>query len=665
MDQFNERIAKLSPAKRALLERALQQDEEVIPRIRSIPQRDRNQPAVLSFGQQRLWFLSKLEPASAAYNQPKTIRLEGSLDIETLRMALDAIVARHEALRTVIVSQDDETPVQAVTEARATELPIIDLTECAKADLEAELGRRLREEVERPFDLTRDMMLRAMLVKVGLREHVLLLVTHHIASDGWSTGILWQELAALYGAFLKGEPSPLAELPIQYADYAVWQRQWLQGEVLERQLSYWKGQLSGISVLELPTDRPRPAVQSYRGSRESIELSDELTRQLKTLSRKEGVTLFMTLLAAFQTLLQRYCGQEDIAVGSPIAGRTRSETERLIGFFVNTLVLRSDLSSDPTFRELLGRVRKMALEAYEHQDIPFEKLVEELHPERDLSRSPLFQVMFAFQNVPRYSRELPGLTASPVEITNETAKFDLSLYIWEERAGLKARLEYNTDLYDAATVNRMLGHFNVLLQGIVANPDQRLSALPMLTEAERRQLLIEWNDTEREYPRDRCVHELFEAQVERSPDAVAVVFEDKQLTYRELNARANQVAHYLIKLGVGPETLVGICMERSLEMVVGLLGILKAGGAYVPLDPAYPKERLEFMLQDAQVQVLLTQQSLSLDLRTDPRTQLLCLDRDWATVAEQQATNPHNKATPENLAYVIYTSGSTGLPKGV
>jgi amino acid adenylation domain-containing protein len=664
MDKFSERVVKLSPAKRALFELALKQQNVVLPAVQTIPLRGNNGAAPLSFAQQRLWFLSKFEPDSTAYNQPKAIRFKGTLDLETLKKVLDTIVERHEVLRTTLLWRDGETPIQLVADPRPLDLPMVDLTECSEPDLEAELQSRLVETTEQIFDLSRDLMLRAALFKLGPLEHVLLLVTHHIASDGWSSGILSRELATLYQAFSQGEANPLPELPIQYADYAVWQRNWLQGEVLQTQLSYWKQQLTEVPALVLPTDRPRPAIQSYRGTKQSCVFSKALSERLQALSRNEGVTLFMTLLATFQTLLHRYTGQEDIVVGSPIAGRTRPETEGLIGFFVNMLVLRNDLSGNPTFRELMNRVRKTALEAYEHQDIPFEKLVEELHPDRDLSRSPLFQVMLTHQNVPRQTRQLPDLTVSPVEINNETAKFDLSLYTWEMPEGLKATLEYNTDLFNDTTISRMLGHFHTLLQGIVANPEQRLSDLPILTEAERQQLLVDWNDSKRDYPKDKCIHELIEEQVERSPDAVAIVFEEKQLTYRELNLRANQLAHYLQQLSVGPEVIVGICMERSLEMLVAVLAVLKAGGAYVPLDPSYPKERLAFMLEDAEINILLTQQRLVEGLpKHSART--VCIDSEWEMIARGREDAPADRARPENLAYMIYTSGSTGKSKGV
>jgi surfactin family lipopeptide synthetase A len=631
-----------------------------------------------SFAQQRMWFLHQWEPDSPLYNIPCAFKLTGRLDLAALEHSLNELVRRHEALRTSF-SVVDGQPVQVITPSLAVTLSVVDLFSKTEADRQFEALRLANEQARRPFDLTQAPLFRASVLRLAEEEHVLLLTLHHIVSDGWSMGVLFRELSAVYDAFSTGKPSALPQLPIQYPDFSVWQRQWLQGEVLENQLSYWKKQLEGApGVLDLPTDRPRPAVQSYRGARQSFELSKGLTEQLKALSRKEGVTLFMTLLAAFQGLLYRYTEQEDIVVGSPIANRNRTEIEGLIGFFVNTLVLRTDLSGNPTFRELLHRMRNTALEAYEHQDLPFEKLVEELQPERSLSHSPFFQVMFVLQNAPSTAVTFEGLSASPVRIDAETAKFDLTLFMSETEEGLRGSLQYGTDLFDAATIARMSGHLQTLLEGIVENPHQRITHLPILTQAEEHQLLVEWNDTERDYPKDKCIHQLFEEQVERTPGATAAVFEDQRLTYRELNVRANQLAHYLRKLGVGTETLVGISVERSLEMVVGLLGILKAGGAYVPLDPQYPKDRLEFMLEDTQAPILLTQERvleggiedrrskpvLSVE-RLDPRIRVICLDRDWEQIARERDDNPTRKTEAENVTYVIYTSGSTGKPKGV
>jgi amino acid adenylation domain-containing protein len=491
------------------------------------------------------------------------------------------------------------------------------------------------------------------------------LTLHHIISDDWSMGVFIHELSALYQAFATGRPSPLAALPIQYADFAAWQRGWLQGAVLEGQLGYWQEQLAGApGLLELPTDRPRPAVQGFRGASVAFALEAELTQGLKVLSHRAGVTLFMTLLGAFMVVLARYSRQEDIVVGSPIANRTHSQTEGLIGFFVNTLVLRVDLAGDPPVEELLRRVRRVALEAYAHQEVPFERVVEALQPERSLSHSPLFQVLFALQTAPVGELVLPGLSLSPMPLESVTAKFDLSLMLSETEGGLVGVWEYSTDLFEAATIERLGAHFETLLEGIVADPQRRLSELPLLPETEWQQVVVEWNATETAYPKERCIHQLFEAQVERIPEAVAVVFEEHGLSYRALDRRANQLAHHLQGLGVGPEVLVGVCLERSVEMVVGLLGILKAGGAYVPLDPAYPPERLAFMLEDARLKVLLTQRALRERL-PEHQAQVVCLDSEWERLSQAPEGNPRSPVTPTNLAYVMYTSGSTGTPKGI
>ena len=544
-------------------------------------------------------------------------------------------------------------------------LPVVDLRKLPASERETEVRRLVTAEAQRPFDLSQGPLVRGTVLRLSDEEHVGLLTMHHIVSDGWSTGILVRELATLYFAFCAGGSSPLPALPIQYADFAHWQRQWLQGEVLETQIAYWKEQLAGApALIDLPTDFPRPAVQTFRGAHQSLVLPKHLRDGFKALGRQEGVTLFMTMLAAFKVLLYRYTSQDDLVVGTPVANRNRLETEGLIGFFVNTLVLRTDLSGNPSFRELLRRVREVCLGAYGHQDLPFDRLVEELHLKRDLSRNPLFQVMFALQNAPLRALDLPGLTLSPVEGDSETAHFDLTLQIVDTEQGLTAAFVYNTDLFEAGTIARMLGNFQTLLEAMVTDPEQRLSDLPLLTETERQQLLVEWNGNKTDCPRDPCIHQLFEAQVERTPDAIAVVFEAEQLTYGELNRRANQLAHHLRALGVGPEVLVAMCLESSLEMVIGLLAILKAGGAYVPLDPAYPKERLAFMLKDAQAPVLLTQERLVARL-AEHDAKVICLDSGWETIARESGENPGSSTLPENLAYVIYTSGSTGQPKGV
>jgi len=635
-----------------------------------------------------------LQPNSPVYTIPTSMRLTGLLDVAAIARSLSAIMRRHEALRTIFAVIDGQ-PVQVIAPAQALPLPLIDLQALPEAGREAMARRLASEEAQRPFDLERGPLLRASLLRLGAAEHMLLLNIHHIASDGWSGVVFMRELSILYAARLAGQPAVLPELPIQYADYAIWQREWLQGvedehqaSPLQAQLAYWRARLAGLPVLHLPTDHPRPAITTFQGALHSFGLPPALGEGLLGLSRREGATLFMTLLAAWKLLLARYSGQDDIMVGTPIANRTRAETEPLIGFFVNTLVLRTDLAGNPSFREVLRRTRATCLEAYVHQDLPFEQVVEALQPTRDLSRNPLFQISFALQNTPGATLELPNITVHALDVDHTTAKFDLTLELTETAQGLAGRLEYRTDLFEAATIARMAVHLETLLHGIVANPAQRLADLPLLTEGERRQLLVDWNATAVGV-RDQgsgvggatveasCIHQLFEAQAAQTPDMIALVFEDRQLTYRELNARANQLAHHLRALGVGPEVRVGLCMERSPELVIGIFGILKAGGAYVPLDPTYPPARLAFMLEDAQVRVLITHQRMDdgrwtmddLGASDSPivnrKSKIVNLSADWPIIAQQPPTCPASGVTPANLAYVIYTSGSTGRPKGV
>ncbi|RCJ32144.1 non-ribosomal peptide synthetase [Nostoc punctiforme NIES-2108] len=626
--------------------------------------RAENAELPLSYAQQRLWFLDQFEPNSAIYNIPMALRLVGTLNQVALEQSLYEIINRHEALRTNFVIVDGK-PSQLIQTQTNWTVTVVDLKHLSTTEQEISTQQLAQQQANQPFDLANQALVKATLIVLSETEYVLSVCMHHIVSDAWSMGVFIQELAALYNAYSQGEPSPLTPLSIQYADFAIWQRNWLQGEVLQTQISYWQQQLKAApALLSLPTDRPRPAVQTFAGGHQEFALSVELSNKLTKLSQEQGVTLFMTLLAAFDTLLYRYTGTEDILVGSPIANRNRSEIEGLIGFFVNTLVLRTDLSGDRSFNELLGRVRLMAIDAYAHQDLPFEMLVEVLQPERDLSHTPLFQVMFALQNVPMSEIELADLTISSLPVESATAKFDLFLSIQNTGNGLVGVWEYNTDLFDASTIERMTGHFITLLSGIVANPEERISQLPLLSQTEQQQLLVEWNNTLTDYPRDKSIHQLFEKQVERTPHAVAVEFENQQLTYNQLNCRANQLAHYLKSLGVSADVLVGICVERSLEMVVGLLGILKAGGAYVPLDPNYPQERLAFMLEDAQVSVLLTQHSI-LDRLPQHQAHLVFLDTDWRLISQSSQDNLISDVQATNLAYVIYTSGSTGKPKGV
>ena len=615
----------------------------------------------LSFAQQRLWFLDQMEPENPFYNLAAILRLKGSLDLAALEQSFNEIVRRHESLRTTFKTTDGHA-VQEIAPANKLAFPILDWRQLENGR-ETEVLRLAENEAQQPFNLATGPLIRITIVRLADTEYVALLTMHHIVADAWSKSVLVRELSILYEAFSKGQPSPLLELPIQYPDFTVWQRQWLQGEVLETQLAYWRQQLSGsLPVLQLPTDRPRPKIQTFRGTKYSFSLDSELTEALRELGRQEEVTLFMTLLAVFKTLLYRYTFQEDILVGSPIANRNRTETEQLIGFFANTLVLRTDLSDDPTFKELLGRIKQTTWDAYDHQDLPFEKLVEELQPERDLSYSPLFQVKFALEHAPQSELKLADVTLSFLDSKTETAKLDLSLNMYETDSGLVGNFEYNTDLFDETTIARMADHFASLLSGIIANPEQPISQLPLLTPAEREQILFEWNNTQTEYPQNLCFHQLFAEQAKKTPDAVAVVFQEHKLTYNELNRQANQVAHYLQKLGVKPESKVGLCVERSPEMIIGMLGILKAGGAYLPLDPTYPTERIEFMLSDSQVNILLTTKKTKSQLPQLP-TQIIYLDAD--ELAQESSVNPNSKLTVNNLAYLIYTSGSTGTPKGV
>jgi amino acid adenylation domain-containing protein len=621
-------------------------------------------PLPLSYSQQRLWFLDQLDPGSFTYNLFSAYRLEGDLDVAALEQSFNEIVRRHDVLRTMFKSEDGN-PVQVVLPALAIKIPILDLRAPASAEERwVEARRRFTEEAQRPFDLATGPLIRLTLLQLADDEYVLLRAMHHIVSDGWSEGVLFHELSEIYEAISSAKPSPLANLPAQYADYANWQRQWFEGERPESQLSYWRKQLDNIETLQLPTDRPWQALQARRGARRYFAFSDALTSQLKELSTQRRVTLFMTLLGAFQTLLHRYSGQTDIAIGSPVGGRSRRDFENLIGFFLNTLVLRLDLSGNPTFAETIRRVREMCLGALSHQELPFEKLVEEMHPDRNLGQNPLFQVSFAFQNTPRFPLRMSGMTVDELEVEAGIARFDLHLFMKEIDGHLEGYCDYDTNLFNADTIERMVDHFQTLLESIVVDPNQRISDLPLLSVVEKRQLLLQGGDTKTEYPKDSCIHHLFERQVEKTPAAVALVFEDQHLTYRELNSRANQLARYLEKSGIGPDVLVGIYLERSLELVVALLAVLKAGGAYVPLDSSYPQERLLYMLKDSDARILLTSEKLSEQLR-EYEGQLVCLDQATLRISCESTTNLSNEADVNHLAYVIYTSGSTGNPKGV
>ena len=693
-------------------------------RLITLKRADRSSPLPSSFSQQRLWYLDQLDPGRASYNMPIAVRLLGRLDVAAMERALNEIVRRHEVLRTTFESRDG-MPYQIIAESVYLPMGVEDLTAIPEEQRGPQAVQRIREEAQRPFDLGRGPLVRAGLVRLGEQEHIVWVMMHHIVSDGWSMGVLVREFLALYEAFRGGEPSPLAEPAFQYADYAVWQRDWLRGEVLESQLDYWKRRLSGLSSLNLPTDRPRPAVPTGAGDQRTRMVPKAVLDAARKLSRQEGATLYMTLLAVFQELLHRYTGQEDLAVGSPIAGRPIAELEGLIGLFVNTLVMRVDLSGDPGFRELLGLVRRTAIEAYSHQYLPFERLVEVLRPSREADRTPLFQVMFVLDNAPLPPLRSPDLVLEPLEITSGTSKFDLMLTAAELPEGLSLTMEYSTELFEAATIDRMLGHFGALLGAAVADPEQCLEEVPLVSDIEEEDLLrlerlggalapvrepgsrvahgtgagqldqrarsrngegnmssvvmaAELTIEQKRALAARLLREraecrrsalsiisrMFEEQAGRTPDAIAVEAAGRSATYRAVNSRANRLARRLQALGVGPEVLVGLCVERSVEMVVGLLGILKAGGAYVPLDPAHPSQRLEYMLEDSGVGVLLTVQA-SREVLPCENMEVLCLDSDWSASDVESDENLATSVAPDNLAYVIYTSGSTGQPKGV
>ena len=665
MSAVRDRVANLAPAdRRALLAQLLQKKA-----------RGSDGTHPLSYGQQALWFLHQLAPDSVAYNDAFAWRIESGVDAPALRRTFQSLVDRHATLRTTFASRDGK-PVQRVRDKIQVHFEQAD----ASSWSDEAMNRRLVEEAHRPFDLERGPLFRVHLYTRSARSHVLLLTVHHIVGDFWSLAIIADELRALYPAELSGTPPALPALPVQYAEHVRRQSSMLAGPEGERHWAYWRKQLAGdLPALKLPTDRPRPPAQTYHGASHTFSLSGTLTASLKSLARSEGTTLFTVLLAAFQVLLYRCTGQEDILVGSPSLGRDRADLASLVGYLVNPLVLRASLSGSTTFKTFLGQVRRTVLDALEHAEFPFPLLVERLQPKRDPSRSPLFQVMFSLQMTPSAvdkslaasvlgeagaPMNLGGLPMQPIALEQRIAQFDLVMMLAEAGGRLGASIQYSTDLFEADTITRMAGHYATLLTGIASNPEERLSELPLLTEAERSRLLVTWNDTRADYPSESCAHELFEAQADRTPDAVALAFQAEQLTYRELNRRANQVARYLVDLRVGPDTLVGLCVERSVAMVVGLLGILKAGGAYVPLDPAYPADRLAYILSDSAAPVLLTQTRIAAALPpTSAKT--VCLDSEWEAIAQAADANPLRRATPDDLAYVLYTSGSTGTPKGV
>ena len=665
--------SKLSPAKLELLEKRLQ-----LARVRSeqsesfpaqlIPQRPDKDTAPLSFAQQRLWFLDQLMPGSAMYNVPMALRLVGHLNVAALARTLSEIVRRHEALRTTFTAVDGE-PVQIIHPPLPFDLTVTDFSSLDEAEREPQAQRARSEEARRPFDLAQGSMLRVSLLRLGTDEHIILFTLHHIVSDGWSMGIFVKEVVALYQAYLEGRVSPLPELNVQYADYAVWQREWLQGEVLAGQVDYWRKQLSGApAMLELPTDKVRPTVQRHRGAHHSFSLPVELTRQLRELSQSESASLFMTLLAGWQLLLGRYSGQDDVVVGTPIANRHRAEVEPLIGFFVNTVALRTRLEAGLSFRALVGQVKETALEAYAHQDLPFEKLVEELQPERSLSHPPLFQVFFTLQNAPVGELKLPGLELQPMGHSGEErSHFDLAMSIGELNGELRCGLGYNTDLFAAATIERLAGHYERLLEAAVRSPERQISELEMLSEAERAEL-EGWSGSEREYEQRGLVAELFAARAAQQPAAEAVSDGETSLTYAELEGAANRLAHYLLGRGLQAEAKVGVLLERGVSAVITMLAIWKAGGVYLPLDREQPRERLEFMLRDAGVQLVVSTAAVSgwlAESVAGQQLEVINLDVEREQLAAELDSGVDVGVRGEQLAYVIYTSGSTGEPKGV
>jgi len=625
------------------------------------PRSPREPEAPLSHAQQRLWFMEQMEPGTGAFNIAGAMRVTGPLNVAALAASLNGIVVRHDVLRTAFATREG-SPIAVVAETVALRLPVVELGHLPQGRREEEVRRQVREDARRGFDLSHAPLMRAGLLRLSPREHVLLLAMHHIVSDGWSMDVLLREVRALYAAYAEGRPSPLPDLPIQYTDFARWQRAWLQGEVLESQLAYWKLRLAGsVTLLDLPTDHPRPALQRYAGASEWLRVPEEVARGLRRLCEQAEVTLHMTLLAAYQALLARYTGQHDVLVGTPMAGRDQVELEGLIGCFLNTVVMRTSVEGNPTVRELLERVREGVLGAYDHQAVPFERLVDELQPERSLGHHPIFQVWFVSERDRSEPLQVGDLAFTAVERDSGLSKFDLHLLMQQTARGLRGRLTYNTDLFEPVTIRRMAGHLVTLLAGMAANPEARVMELPLLASAERH-LLAEWSEGPAEPAEEMCLHELFARQAGERPGATAAVCGDSQLSYGELERRASRLAHHLVKLGVGPEVRVGLCLERSLELLVAILGTLKAGGAYVPLDPEHPRERLESMLEDAQARVVVTGESLREPLGRSGRA-VVCLEGDGPAMADGPA--PQSGVGLGNLAYVIYTSGSTGQPKGV
>jgi len=654
--------------KQKLFEELLRQKGIHTPKGVVLTRRTGPGPYRLSFAQRRIWFLQQFDRQSAAYNDPTALRIKGPLNIPVMERTFNEIISRHQVLRMTFPAQKGQ-PVMVPHKDQTIAISIIPLPGWSGYEAGKPVETHISDFVNRisgqSFELSKDMPVRVSLLKLADEDYVLVVNIHHIVMDGWSKGIMLQELMDLYEAFSRDQASPLRELPVRYTDYVHWQHEYMQEKLVTSQLTYWKEKLSGAPpVLELPTDHPRPHIPGGGGSLEPFSFSRQKYRALKDLAQQEDVTFFMLIMAAYSTLLYRYSSQEDILVGTPIAGRNRVELENLIGLFVNTLVIRCQVNGNPSFKTLLGRVRATALEAYSNQDIPFEKLVEELNPRRSLSVAPLFQVMFQLQNAPMPPAYISGLTITPIQIDTGFSQVDLSLTLWEEQDIMKGTFEYNTDLFEAASIKRMKGHFQVLLQGILADAGQDISHLPLMSAEEKTQLLKEWNDTDAAYPRESCIYQLFESCVEKYPQEEAVIFTQQRLTYDQLNRQANQLAHLLQKMNVGPEILAAVCMENSLELIISVMAILKAGGAYIPLDPAYPDKRLITILKDARCPVLITQPSY-LNRFQGYKGQIISPDGKSDITALESTANPTNQCKPTNAACIIYTSGSSGEPKGI
>ncbi|NOK59266.1 MAG: hypothetical protein GFH27_549283n274 [Chloroflexi bacterium AL-W] len=664
-----EQINALTPGKRELLARLLLKRGNQGADTRRIPRRGADDPFLLSFVQERIWFMEQLIPGTAAYNMAGATYITGPLNEAAVFHTLNEIIRRHDALRTAFQMVDGQSVMELSAELT---LPprIEDLRALPEAEREAAAQQLVTQDVQRPFDLSQPPLLRFLLIRLDDEKYIGCLTSHHIVSDGVSTRVIFQEFAAMYPAFAAGQPAPLPELPIQYADYALWQRNWLQGDVLEAQLAFWRKQFSDdIPVLDLPIDHPRPATPTFHGGRLPLAIAPATAQAVGAFSQQERVTHFMVLLTAFKTLLYRYSGQADLVVGIPVAGRNQPELEVLIGCFLNMLPLRTILSDNPTFRDCVSRVQSVALSAYDHQDLPFEKLVNELQPDRTMSHAPLTQVAFSFEDNPTSALHIQDLLITFDEVSTEAAKLDLALELNETHANgaieLTGWFDYNAEVFEAVTMEHMAIHLQRILESVLEHPERHIADISLLTEAEQQQILVDWNGLTADYPLDQCVHHAFEQQVVQTPNNIAVWFEDQTLTYQELNRRANQVAHYLQKRGIGPEELVGLCLERSPEMIISVLGVLKAGGAYVPLDPSHPEDRLAFIVNNAQGSVLITQERFVSRFPQDTALHIVCVDRDASLLASESAANPPSAVCADNLAYVLYTSGSTGKPKGV